>query len=252
MNDLLKQLKIPFLTVLLTLGLLYIFTTLFGPIPFSVKSTTTMTNDLFTVNGVGEETAVPDTAQFTVGVSKTATTVEGAKEQVNTVTNAIIEDLKSMGIKETDIKTMNVNTFPNQDFARGNTVTGYTVSQDLQVTADSVDLANQALDSATANGANQISGVSFTINDEDRKALEQKARKAAIEDAKSKAQDIADDAGLRLGRIVNIYVSDDQQPVPMFDSKAAVGMGSPEAAPTNLQAGENTVTVNVTLSYETL
>ncbi len=252
MNDLIKHLKVPFLTVLLTLGLIYLFTALFGPIPFSVKSTTTMTNDLFTVNGTGEETAVPDTAQFIVGVTQTAPTVEAAKERVNTTTNAIIEDLKAMGIAETDIKTQNVNTYPNQDFSRGNTVTGYTVSQDLQVTAESVELANQALDSATENGANQISGVTFTINDEARRELEQKARKKAIEDAKAKAEEIAADAGLKLGRIVNIYVSDEQQPAPMFSRGSAMDSVALEAAPTDLQAGENTVTVNVTLSYETL
>lgn len=132
------------------------------------------------------------------------------------------------------------------------TITGYTVTQELKVTTKSVDVANKALDAAVANGANQISGVTFTINDEDRKALQQKARKAAIADAKNKAQEIAKDAGIKLGKVVNIYVSDDQ-PVPMmYDSRKAGAELSNQSAPTNLQPGENTVTVTVTLSYETL
>lgn len=238
--------------VFLSLVILYAFTRLFGPIPFSVKSTTTTTSDLFTVNGVGEETAVPDTAQFTVGVSKTAATVDTAKEQVDTATNAIIDDLKSLGVEEKNIKTLNVNTFPNQDFNRGNTVTGYTVSQELQVKVEDVELANRALDSAVANGANQISGVTFTINDEAKEELAKKARKEAIEDAKNKAEDIASDAGIRLGKIVNIYVSDQNQPPMPFDAKLDTAARGNAAEATNLQPGENTVTVNVSLSYETL
>lgn len=237
--------------VALSLVIIYIFASLFGPIPFYVKSTTTTTNDLFTVNGTGEETAVPDTAQFTVGVTKTAPTVEVAKDQVNTATNAIIDDLKQLGVPEKNIKTQNINTYPNQDFNRGNTITGYTVSQELVVKVEDVNLANKALDSATANGANQISGVTFTIADEAKKELTQKARKEAIADAKSKAQDVAKDAGIKLGKIVTIYVSDtDQPPMPFeakLDSRAQAGNVA-----TNLQPGENTVTVNVTLSYETL
>jgi uncharacterized protein len=251
-NALIKQLTVPFLVVLLTIGLLYLFSTLFGPIPFSVKSTVTTNTDLFTVSGVGEESAVPDTAQFTTGVTKTGPTVEAAKDQVNQATNAIIAQFKSLGIEETDIKTQNFNTFPNQDFNRGNTVTGYTVSQELSVTAKSVDIANKALDAATAQGANQITGVTFTINDDDKKALEQKARKKAIEDAKAKAADIAKDAGIRLGKVVNISVSDQGQPPVMFDARMQSAGKVENSAPTQLQPGENKVSVTVTLSYETL
>lgn len=278
MNDIVKQLKIPFLTVLLTLTLLYLFTALLGPIPFSVKSTTTTSSDLFTVSGIGEETAVPDTATFTVGVTKTAPSAEAAKELVNTSTNQIIAQLKKLGIDEKDIKTQNFSSYPNYDASparplsmstnstTGTTtmmampesapgeqnISGYTVSQDLTVTTKSVDTANKALDASVASGANQIAGVSFTINDEDRKKLEQNARKKAIADAKQKAQDIAGDAGIKLGKIVNIFVSDNNNmPVMMYDRKMEAGTMD-AAAPTNLQPGENTVRVDVTLSYETL
>ena len=114
---------------------------------------------------------------------------------MNTATNKIIAGIKALGIQDKDIKTQNLSSFPNQDFSRGNAVTGYTVNQELSITAENIELANKALDSATANGANQISGVTFTINDDDKKGLEDKARKKAIADAKSKAQEIAQDAG---------------------------------------------------------
>lgn len=262
MNALIKQLTAPILTVFISLVLLYTFTTLFGPIPFSVRSTPA---DLFTVNGVGEEAATPDSAQFTVGVTKTATTVEAAQEQVNTITNAIINQLKAQGIEEKDIKTQNYSSYPvygemsassrsmglSVAAPDGGNVTGYTVSQDLVVTANSIEIAEKALDAAVASGANQIAGVSFVINDEDKKTLQQKARKKAIENAKAKAQELAKDSGIRLGKIVNIYVAEDQAIPMMYDRKLMNAELEVAAAPTNLQPGENTVVVNVTLSYET-
>lgn len=247
-----ESIKTALLTVLFIFILLYAFSALFGPIPFSVKSVTTTQTDLFSVDGEGEATAAPDQASFTVGVTQTGSTADIAKNEVTEATNAIITELKRLGVKETDIKTQNYSVYPNQNFEGGrNAITGYTANQELQVKTDNVDLANRALDAATAQGANNISGVQFTFDDEDKEKLEAEARKKAIADAKEKAKEIADAAGVRLGRIVSVREGrGEQPPVPMFD-RAQVGLGA-GGVETNLQPGENTVRVTVTLSYETL
>ena len=111
--------------------------------------------------------------------------------------------------------------------------------------------ANTALDSATANGANVVNGVSFTLNDDEKMKLEDEARGKAIANAKAQAEKIANQSGIRLGRLINVMVNPtDQGPLPMtkaFD--AAAGQAIPDR--TELQPGENKVIVNVTLSYET-
>ena len=248
-----RQLQTPFFTVLFIFLFLYVFSKLFGPIPFAVNSITTTKSDVFTVNGVGEVQAVPDTATFTVGVTQTAPTVEAAKDQITASTNKIITELKKLGVKETDIKTTNYNVYPNQDYTEGrNAITGYTATQQLEVTIDNVDLANKALDSTTSNGANQISGVSFTIDDEEREKLEDQARRKAIADAKKKANSIADAAGVKLGRIINVWEDDSPQPGPYLQTKDAVGRGAADQPETDLQPGENTVRISISLSYETL
>lgn len=242
-----------FLTVLFIFVLLYAFAYTLGPLPISVNSVVTQKTDLFTVNGEGEATAVPDTASFTVGVTQNGSNAEAAQQQVTTTTNAIIDELKSLGVQDTDIKTQNYNVYPNRDFTRGETITGYTATQELAVKVDNVELANRALAAATANGANQISGVQFTIDDEDRMALEDKARRQAIDNAKKKAQSIADAAGLRLGRIISVQDSTAQQQPPIAFDRAAMGNAeSIQMAQPDLQPGENTVHVTVSLSYETL
>lgn len=253
MSTLWSQLKIPVLTVFISLLLFFGFVKFLGPIPFSVNSISTMKSDSFTVQGVGEATGIPETAQFSVGVTKTATTVEVAQEQTNTAMNTIIEELKKLGIEEKDIKTSNYNVNPNIDFQSGTQrTTGYTVSANLDVTIRDTDKANQALDAATKSGANVVNGVNFVLSDEDKQKLEEEARKEAIKNAKEKAESIANDVGIKLGKIINVAINQDS-PVMPFDAKletANVARGG--GTDTQLQPGENKVTVTVSLSYETL
>lgn len=246
-----RQLQTPFFTVLFIFGFFYLFTKLFGPIPLTINSITTMKTELFTVSGTGEVNAAPTTASFTVGVTADAATSETAKESVTEDTNKIIAAMKGIGVPEKGIKTINYNVYPKREFSGRNDISGYTASQDLQVKVEDVELANKALDAATANGANQVSGVQFTFDDADKEKLEDQARKQAIVNAKKKAKNIADAAGVRLGRIVAVNESGGGQPPIFYDAMQAKG-GSIGSEPTQLQPGENTVTITVSLSYETL
>ena len=243
-----QNLKTPLLTILFIFLGLFIYTKLIGPIPFSVNSIQTTKTNLFSVSGVGEATAIPDTAQISIGVTKTATTVTSAQDQTNSSANKIIEDLKKLGINDKDIKTTNYGINPNYDFNRGGqNVTGYTVTQNLEVNITPIDIANKAIDAATANGANIVSGVNFTFNDKTKKELEDKARNEAVKMAKDKAQSLAKATGIRLGRIVDVQESASFEPRPIMMTQSLVE----KSANTELQPGENSITINVVLSYET-
>lgn len=208
---------------------------------------------MFTVDGTGEATGKPDTAQFTVGVTKTGSSVDETQSQTNTAVNKVVAALKAVGIDEKDIKTDDYSVNPNVDFSTGSQRTsGYTVSTNITVKIKDANKANSALDAATKNGANIVNGVSFTLNDDERKKLENQARADAIKDAKDQAAVISKQAGIRLGRVTNIVVNP-TTPGPIMYDKAmnAAGQSAPEDT-TQLQPGENKVTVTVTLYYETL
>lgn len=249
-----RSLFFPIAIVIAIFAVLYIFAKLFGPIPLSVTSVTTTKTDMFTVNGQGEASAVPDTAQFTLGVTKQAPTVEEAQKQANEAANTIINGLKEQGIKKENIQTTDYSVTPNYDFTGGSqSITGYTVSQNIEVEVTPIDKANAAIDVGVQNGANMAGGITFTVNDDKQRELEDQARKQAIDDAKQKAQSIADQAGIKLGRIINVQESMNQ-PGPVFLERSAVAQDvkiEPEN-PTTLQPGENTVNLTVTLFYETL
>lgn len=252
MPSLLDRLKVPVLTIIIAILAFFLAAKVFGPIPFTVNSVTTTKSDLFTVDGVGEATGVPDTAQISVGVTKTADTVEDAQNQTNEAINKITAELRKLGVEEKDIKTTNYNVNPIIDYSGGRqTTTGYNVNVTMDVKIKDTKKANQALDTATKNGANIISGVSFVLNDEEQDELEAEARAEAIKNAKKKAQEISNQVGIRLGRIISVSVNPTTPPI-VYDKMAVAESRAAGGAPTDLQPGENRVQVTVSLSYETL
>lgn len=241
----------PVITVLSVFVLLYVFSFLFGPLPISVNSTNTTTSDIFTVSATGEADAAAQNASFTVGVTEDAATAEEAQASVNTTMNQVVQQMKAVGVEEQNIQTESLNVNPQYDFIDGQQVPqGFTASQNVRVKAP-IDVANQALDQAVANGANVVFGITFELDDADQEALEATAREDAINKAKEKAKTIADAAGLRLGRIINVQeYREDGGPIPMFAERSV--SNDTVMQQTELQPGENTIRLNVTLSYETL
>jgi len=242
-----QSIKTPLLTILFIFLGFFLYTKLFGPIPFSVNSITTTKANLFSVAGIGKATGIPDTAQISIGVTKTASTVADAQNQTNTAANKITENFKQLGIPEKNIKTTNYSVNPNYDFNRGEqNVIGYTVTQTLEVKS-SIDTFNKVIDAATANGANLVGGVNFTFNEKTKKELENKARVDAVEMAKEKAESLAKATGIKLGRIVDVQESGNFEPKPLMMMETL----ETKSADTQIQPGENSITINIILSYET-
>lgn len=213
---------------------------------------------MFTVQGTGEVTAIPDTALLSLGVSKTASSVQTAQDQVNGIINKITTDLKALGVEEKNIKTVNYSVNPNYDYASGSQkITGYIVNADVQVRMKPIDKANEAIDISTKDGATNVGNIQFVIDEQERKKLEEEARKKAIGEAKSKAESISKVSGIRLGKLIDVQeTGGNNYPQPMaYDSMkletANRAGGEAAVPPTQLNPGENKITSNVTLSYET-
>ena len=221
----------------------------------SVSQVTTNQVSLFTANGEARLTVVPDQAEINLGVSITTPTVKGAQEQVNAVTNQLQADLKAMGVEETKIKTQDYSVYPNYDWSDSlRKVTGYTVDSTIRVTVTDFALLNQIIDTATADGINEIGNIRFTLSDAQQETLRQQARREAIAQAKANAQELASLAGLRLGEVVNVSESAGNEMGRVYTTNmrmAAYDMAEEEYA-TGIEAGETTYTYYVTLSYQTL
>lgn len=260
MKNFYLEFKKPLVTILFLFLALFVYTKLAGPISFSVNNINTTKTDLFTAQGEGKITAVPDSASLSVGITQTGTTVQEAKDKTNSATQKVLLALKTLGVLEKDIKTTNYSVTPN--YGRNNeivpmmypirdngtNITGYTITQNLEVKIKKTDTVNKAIDAVTKSGANLVGGVNFTFSDEMLEKLENEARKNAVSKAKKKAQSLANASGIRLGKIINV-VENSSYPGPIFAE--ALKADSSDNAPTQITPGENTVTINVTIYYET-
>lgn len=235
--------------VVLFFVLLFAYTKLAGPIPFSVTSVSTTKTDTFTVSGEGKVIVPPDIAVVNVGVQANGPAVKQVQDELNRKINAVSEAVKRVGVKDADIQTSNYSIYPQYDYQTGGQrITGYQASSSLTIKVRDIDRANEVIDGATAAGANQVSGISFDVDDKTKSQND--AREEAVAEAKRKASDAARIAGFKLGNIVNYQESfgNEPRPVPMM-AKADVS-GGPESVVKQVEPGSSEILVTVTLSYE--
>jgi uncharacterized protein YggE len=230
--------------------LLALFFKFFGPIPVSITSTVTTKTDIFTTTGEGKVTAPPDIAIVNLGITVSQEKVLACQDQANKTINKIQEDIKKLGISEKDIKTTTYTLNPTYDWTSGKgRITGYEITINLEVKVRDFDKINSVIDTATADGANLLGNLQFSIDDPRLKELQGQAREEAIKEAKEKAESLARAGGIKLGRILNIQenVVSPWIPRPYMAKELAAG---PEEAKTQISPGEQEIKISVTLSYE--
>lgn len=200
-----------------------------------------------TVFGDGIATAVPDIAVVTLGVVSEAPTARDALAANATDMTAVIAAITDAGVATKDIATSGLSVNPvysdaSKDPEGRSQVTGYRVQN--QVTVKIRDLAKSGplLDKVVSAGANRVTGINFEIDEVG--ALRDEATRAAIFEARRKAALMAATAGVRLGPIQSVQISEGGG-VPIFRTQMA--MKADVATP--VMGGEQQITANATLVY---
>jgi len=203
------------------------------------------------VSGEGKVQADPDVATINIGVQAQAATAAEAQAQVSQGMNNVMQVLKDQGIDEKDIQTQyyNVTQLTRwNDTKQEQDITGYQVTNSIVAKVRDVTKAGAVID-AVVNAAGdliRINGINFSVDDP-TDYLNQ-ARTLAIQNAKAKAQQLAGDAGVSLGKITYITESN-YYPTPIYRSYA-MDAAAPEAVGgTSISPGQLDVTVNVQVVY---
>lgn len=220
------------------------------------------------VSGEGEQFAKPDIATLSYTVRDTKKIVADAQKAVTTKTDSVFAALKALGIADKDVKTISYNINPHYEWNQGvycpvsmspegvaypcppgrQVLTGYEVSQSVEVKVRAIDTTGAVLGKLGDLGVTEVGTVSFSIEDED--AVKAKARDEAITKAKDQAQILADQLGVSLARIVSFSESGGGfMPYYMKADSVGTGMATPSAAP-SVPTGENRIVSNVTITYE--
>ena len=217
-------------------------------------------SNTISVSGEGEVFAVPDIATFSFSVVEERATAADAQTAATETINAVVQYLEDQGIEETEIKTTSYNLFPRYDFVRSvcnefscppseRVLRGFEVTQSVTVEVKELDQAGTLLSGIGELGVQNISGLTFTIEDEEE--LISEAREKAIDDARKRAQELADQLNVDLVRVVSF--SENAGGLPYYRSyadSAAFGIGGAveEKAAPALPTGENKISsfVNIT------
>lgn len=200
------------------------------------------------VSGQGEVTGTPDTLSMTFGVSVLRPTVSEAVADAAVLADGVIESLRANGVAEEDLQTANYSIRPEYDYRdTGQELIGYRVENSVVAKITDLDAAGTTIDAAASAGGDEVrvSGVSFAIEDDDE--LVQAARAAAWTDAEAKAEELAALAGVTLGAPIAISESFTASPRPVFFGGGLDA--AEEALQTPIVAGEQTVTVNLSVEY---
>ncbi len=213
-------------------------------------------DNVISVSGTGKVKAVPDVATVGLGVVAQGKDAKEAQNIASERINKITVFVKSLGVAKEDITTTQASLNPRYDYQNGrNEIVGYDSSQNINVKVRGVDKSNETvgkiLSGAVDNGANQVYGSQFTIDDPD--SLKQEARKLAIEKAKVKAKELAEASGIKLGKVVSVQDGEGYYPTPVgiyADKAMGFGGGGGEAIAPSVEPGSQDVVQTVTLVFE--
>jgi uncharacterized protein len=199
------------------------------------------------VVGVGSVHVAPDYAQVSSGVTTRDKTVKGAIEANSKTMAAIMAALVETGIAQADIQTSRFSVQPVYAPPQPGVeqkLTGYSVSNQVEVTIRQVSKIGDVLDRVTSAGATNIGNIAFLISDRS-KALDQ-AREAAMVDARRKAELYARSSGVSLGGVAWITEGiGNIPPIALEESRALRA-----SAPVPVSSGEDTLQAQVTIGFD--
>jgi hypothetical protein len=222
---------------------------IFIVVSINQKLNTATTTNTVSFNGEGKVLAKPDVAVIDFSIITEASTSKAAQDANSKKSQNVIDFLKKQNIEDKDIKTISYYIYPLYSYPRNETpkIEGYHVDQVIRVKVKNLDNVSSILDGIVTAGANRINNLSFEIDEPEK--LKAEARARAIADAKKKADELKGQIGIKLGKIVNFSENVGGWPVPLYKTIAleekSIGSGGPA-----LPAGENEITVNITITYQ--
>ena len=197
------------------------------------------------VSGHGTVQVTPDVAEVSMGVQTTAPTSQEAMDTLSTKSTALVDTLTALGIPAEDIKTSGLNLWPTYG-NDGTSIDGYQASTSVAVTVRDVGRVGEVIDAASGFVGEEftLGGIMFSYDDPE--AVLQQARAAAIDNARVRADQFAEAAGVELGDVVRIVESSVSGFEPRF---AAEDMAADAASTVAIAPGSQDLAADVTVVF---
>ena len=208
----------------------------------------------------GKVLAKPDIARLSFSVITQGEKAEQVQKENNEKTQKAIEFVKKKEVKQEDISTTQYNLTPLYDYdwckkageiiyrSCPPKIIGYQLTQTIEAKIRDFNKINEIIGGLSEFGVNQISEVSFGIDDPED--YRNQARIEALKKIKNRARILARESGINLGRIINISESPNSYPFYRFAKTEELSTDAPGAAPAPLEPGTKEIIVTITVSYE--
>jgi len=187
-------------------------------------------------------------ATLSAGVVSQATDGNTAMRQNAEQMTKVLAAIKAAGIAERDVQTSGVNLSPQYRYAENEApkITGYQASNTVSLKVRDIARLGKVLDALAAQGANQINGPQFEIDQPE--PVYDEARLAALKKAQARAETYAKALGLRVRRIVSISEGGGGNFRPVMMRAAPMAMAADASTP--VSPGESTVSVNLDVVFD--
>lgn len=202
---------------------------------------------LINVNGEGKVKVAPDQVCISASVETKGNNAKEVKKQNDEKMDAVLKFIKKMNIPTADFKTKQVALNPQYDYEKKKT--SYNATQTVEIIVKDLTKYDELMEGLVQQGINRIDKVSFESSK--LAQYQSEARKLAIKDAKTKADEYVSVLGQKVGKAFTI--SDNSQvyhPQPMYAAmrmkESADAMG---ASNETLAIGEIEITANVSVSF---
>jgi len=193
--------------------------------------------------------AVPDQAIVRLGIVRQAASAQAAQEQANVAAREILNAVEKAGVPPNQIQTARLVLTPiyaprNPDSRDAPRIVAYNATNTISVRLENLSIVGTVIDAGLKAGANQIEGVGFALRND--LPSRQQALKQAVEEARSKAQTMAEALRVNLVEVLEVSeggVSIVDRVEPVFASRAAAATETP------VSPGQIEVRASVTIRY---
>ena len=241
-----RAFRVPIVPITAALAALAVTAALIGIRPPAAIAAEDLRSTI-TVVGDGRVLVQPDVAYVTVGVDATGDTLAAVQTDAATRMQAVIDTLVGLGVARDDIKTSRLSANPIYDQRDNSVIRGYRANNAVQVKVVQIDQVGPIVDAVTASGANRVEGVSFGIDQIE--TPKGQARALAMQNARTKADQLAGLAGMRIVGIKAIQESDASSNTPVAQpADAAFAAPAGRAAPP-VEPGTQEVRTQVNVTY---
>lgn len=219
--------------------------------PALAQEAAPQTGGIISVSGTGTLNISPDMAVISAGVQSKAKSAKKALSDNNKKMTALFAELEKAGIAKKDIQTSNFNIYPEIVYPKRESnkppqIVGYNVNNQVTVRIRALENVGDVLTTLVSAGANNMSGLNFAVSNREEKLDE--ARKAAIADARKKAELYASEIGTKIKRLKSLNEGGSRHPQPVMLRSAKMEVSADMAVP--IAQGEMSISVTVNTNWE--